>query len=89
MVNIRTDHEEFCNRTARKTAAAFLAKLQFNLRYRERLRREAMDTCGAADTSTRIKRRAIFHSCWVGEQIKLEYCCKRLRLRPRSESNSS
>ncbi|MEP7245580.1 MAG: hypothetical protein ABI885_18165 [Gammaproteobacteria bacterium] len=48
MVSVRKDHEAVCRCTAQKTAAAFLAKPMNNLRYREQLRRDAMDQCAAA-----------------------------------------
>lgn len=45
--SVRQDHEAVCRCTARKTAAAFLAKPTNNLRYREQLRRDAMEQCTA------------------------------------------
>jgi hypothetical protein len=48
MVSVRQDHEAVCRCTAERTAAAFLAKPMNNLRYREQLRRDAMDHCTAA-----------------------------------------
>ena len=48
MVSVRQDHDAVCRCTAEKTAAAFLAKPMNNLRYREQLRRDAMNQCTAA-----------------------------------------
>jgi hypothetical protein len=48
MVSVRPDHESICRCTAQKTAAVFIAKPMNNLRYREKLRRDAMEQCTAA-----------------------------------------
>ncbi len=52
---IRTDHESFCHCSASKAADGYVAKPNFNLRYMENLRRVAMQECGIADNSHRIR----------------------------------